>query len=69
MKKTTTADPQASKPRTIDPAIAELRAKHKFAVAELHKTRNSAAILKRITEELLHKMTLDDKAELRNALE
>ncbi len=56
------------KTRTIDPAIAELRAQHKHNVENLNISRVSAATLKRITDDLLPKLTAEDHAKLREAL-
>lgn len=54
--------PVEKKPRTIDPAIADLREKHKYAVANLRKEAASAALLERITKDLLPKLTISDTA-------
>lgn len=51
--------PSEKKPRIVSPEIAALRAEHKAKVEALHVATLSAAILKRITEDLLPKLTLD----------
>ncbi len=61
--------PDEKNTRVISPEIAALRAEHQGKVNALKAAQVSAATLKRITEYLLPKLTLDDKSELRKALD
>ena len=55
------------KPRTVDPAIAELRAEMKAKLAAIKAGKASAKVLAKITK-LLPKLTADDKTVLVNTI-
>lgn len=62
-----TKDTAEKKPRTIDPAIAELRAEHQAKIAALKSNKASAKVRQKI-ESLLPKLTNDDKTILINSI-
>jgi len=55
------------KPRNIDPEIQRLRDAHRAAVAALEANRKSAALLARITADVV-KLTPEDKSTLTSLL-
>ena len=64
-----TTMPTEKKNRIVSPEIAALRDEHKAKVAALKGAQVSAATLKRITEDLLPKLTADDRCVLATEIE
>ncbi len=56
--------PTEKKPRVVSPAMQALRDQHKANVAAFRRDAASAGTLKRIIEDLLPKLTSDDRAAL-----
>jgi hypothetical protein len=67
-KENTATATAAKKPRIVSPEKAALREKYKLESQALDTAKKSAATLKRITEDLLPKLTADDKTVLLNAI-